>query len=553
MPCNDCGTPLLVSYEQKKLYCPKCASIPIVDPSDVQDTLDIVRERLSDEHVMTLIKEYDKNHLIIQLLDYLNRISHSFYKSPETPLSERDFTNIGYLLKLIFEREDFGDKVFEYEPCTLPEELELIIKREDIIFRTIDDIENGLQYLVPKPVTPSSPNSPLDRYQRYDSEHLYCFYRCMKSIAGGTESNMNDFLETTDRLRSFDLPSLEEVESVEDFANTFFEIIVILAFVMSQHQIVNQIYKTDFPPETHALDLQKLLNCLDSSYGPEALGFVDERATLTVTDPKVAHQCGKQTFGEDWEMLAPKLIQSKENPKAHPFLFKIRAESKDNELGESIEGTKIIYPRYYNRLIQFQIFPLLENGPDPSGVELLKGVNQQRADRYEINVYHDLEENSDYECFFSAWFTKSDQREIDLLVINDSKNELWFVEVKFILPVTGMRTRDGIERLNDKVHAKIFKEDTDTWPGEDGEAFDEKVQKWIDEKPGDTFISHEGPDGETRTRNEFREEWTELQLRKIVVSNVVPSYIEKRGVEFYTDVEFLQHIEGESVVFEKTN
>ncbi|CDK37985.1 hypothetical protein BN903_185 [Halorubrum sp. AJ67] len=34
-----------------------------------------------------------------------------------------------------------------------------------------------------------------------------------------------------------------------------------------------------------------------------------------------------------------------------------------------------------------------------------------------------------------------------------------------------------------------------------------------------------------------------------VVSNVVPSYIEKQGVEFLTDVEFIEMLEGELEVY----
>ena len=40
----------------------------------------------------------------------------------------------------------------------------------------------------------------------------------------------------------------------------------------------------------------------------------------------------------------------------------------------------------------------------------------------------------------------------------------------------------------------------------------------------------------------FKEEWKDLDVEMYVVSNVVPSYIEKQNVRFLTDLEFYKWI-----------
>lgn len=43
--------------------------------------------------------------------------------------------------------------------------------------------------------------------------------------------------------------------------------------------------------------------------------------------------------------------------------------------------------------------------------------------------------------------------------------------------------------------------------------------------------------------------WQDLKVRKMVVSNIVPSYIQKDMVEFRTDMELLKMIEDEDDVY----
>jgi hypothetical protein len=49
--------------------------------------------------------------------------------------------------------------------------------------------------------------------------------------------------------------------------------------------------------------------------------------------------------------------------------------------------------------------------------------------------------------------------------------------------------------------------------------------------------------------HEVRDSWQQLETRKLVVSNLVPSYIEKETVEFRTDLELLEMIEDEDGVY----
>jgi len=182
-----------------------------------------------------------------------------------------------------------------------------------------------------------------------------------------------------------------------------------------------------------------------------------------VADEEGVDLCGEDVFEDDWEDVKRKLIVSEDNLDAHPFLFKlIREKVISKPAGRppvTVNIPEILYPRYYNLLIRFQLFPMLENGDSKSGQELLDDECDTRGRQFERNLYEYLEGNG-YECFHSSWFTKSDQREIDLIVVDQDEGELWFVECKFFLPETHMRTADGIVRLNQKFDSKVFREDT---------------------------------------------------------------------------------------------
>lgn len=554
MPCSKCEIPLLVVHDLEGLYCPNCHDIEVVDPTEIEEKIEKARTRVNEDRVMELVQEYDKNHLILLLIDELNRVSHAFYDNLETGLPAQEFSYISYLLKLIYKRDGFGDKEFEYQEQELPEEIETLLEWIDKLIRSIEQVEGGFRYAVEPPVPPHNPQPFVGEYLFYDSEYRYCFQRCLRSLIGGSEEDMEFFFKTHEEARSFDRTDVDEIDSLEDFTSTFFELIVTMAFMLSTDDTLNEIYYTTLPDAVDVFDLKDFMDCIDSQFSDEGIAVIDEKGTLPVADQSEVENCGEDIFGGNWEEVKRKLIVSEDNFDAHPFLFKIiREKVVSKPTGRppiTVDSPEILYPRYYNLLARFQLFPMLENGGSKSGIELLDDECENRGRQFERNLYEYLEGNG-YECFHSSWFTKSDQREIDLIVVNQDEGELWFVECKFFLPETHMRTANGIVRLNQKFDSKVFKKDTENYDAESGEPFPEKVERWLDEKPGEAFLSHVGSDGDERVEQLFEEDWTSLETRMFVVSNVVPSYIEKKGVEFLTDLEFIEMVEGKSELYTK--
>lgn len=84
-------------------------------------------------------------------------------------------------------------------------------------------------------------------------------------------------------------------------------------------------------------------------------------------------------------------------------------------------------------------------------------------------------------------------------------------------------------------------------PRPTGLPFPEKVETWLELNPGDRFTAfNEGSEG---TDHEIQSSWQELEARKMVVSNLVPSYVKKETVEFRTDMELLEMVEDEDRVY----
>lgn len=153
-----------------------------------------------------------------------------------------------------------------------------------------------------------------------------------------------------------------------------------------------------------------------------------------------------------------------------------------------------------------------------------------------------------FECYHSAEIPKEDSSEIDLLIVREQEGELWFVECKYLMPELLMNTAEGVEALNGKFDHKVFNIEADGYEGSPtGLPFPEKVETWLGLNPGDRFTAQDKKGNEKE--HEMKVGWQGLEVRKMVVSNLVPSYVIKGTVEFRTDMELLQMIEDEDDVY----
>jgi hypothetical protein len=552
MPCSECGHVLLVFHEKEDLRCPNCLDLEMEDSQVIENKVERDRELLRDENLVRLVEDFSKDHLLLYLMERLNKISYDFYETRR--LNHREFSYLNYLIKIIYpeDRDNFGDEYLERGE-DIDDRIDALLDAEAQLVTALDQIEDQFRLcLKPSPPLPLNPTFLSEEYNIYDSEYRYCYWRCIESLIGGSEKNLDLFDEAHDEIRNFDSPSGDEIDTLEDFADTFLEFINSLLFIASADDVVGDIYTT-FPPDyVTVFDIRDLLDEIDDQFADDEGNISLQDSTLGWTTEEEVDIAGREVFGEGWENVKETVVVSQDNLDAHPFLFKINIQrvvrEPEGRPPVTVDEQRIVYPRFYSKLLRYQIFPLLQNGGKPSGHEILENISTSRGDQFERNLYEYLSDNG-FECYHSAELLGSNPSEMDLLVVNHDENELWFIECKYILAETDMNTAEGIEKLNKKFDYKIFKEPGAYDSDPTGNSFPDKVNRWLEFDSGHQFRWQQGENDSDTVEERYKDEWLELEPRMLVVSNLTPSYIEKNEVEFRTDMELLQMIEGEDPVY----
>lgn len=547
MPCADCGHLLLVSYDTESLYCPNCLEIELEDRDELYEKIERDRELLREDNLVKIIEEYDKGHLLLYLMERLNIISHELFENRR--LNLREFSYLNYLIKLIYSANSnrFGDQHLDRGE-EVNDEIDALLSSQSELVAALDHLEDEFRLPVKYEVPMPQGRFLFQDYDLRDSEYRYCFHRCLRSLIGGTEEDLDIFDETQNNVRSFTRPELDEVETLEDWANCFHGFIMSMLFVASADQTVGDTYTTFLPDHVSVFDLTEIFDRIDSQFLDKDGNIALEDSTLASTEEDEFNDIGQAVFDEEWEDVQEHIVINSDNTDAHPFLFEINVdEVRYQQQGRppiTREATKFVYPRWYSKLLRFQIFPLLKNGEDDTGHEILKNISTRRGLEFEENLYDYLVDEG-FDCYHSAEIPGENSSEIDLLVVNEEADELWFIECKYLMPEILMRTREGIESLNSKFDHKVFNIEAEEYEGSPtGVPFPEKVSTWNELDRGDEFTGEDGENSHT-----YPGEWTGFESRMMVVSNLIPSYVNKHGVEFRTDMEFIQMLKGDNPVF----
>ncbi|AKU09846.1 hypothetical protein [Haloferax gibbonsii] len=539
-----------MNREEEKLLCPNCLNIEIADLDVVEDKVERDRQLLRDENLIRLLEDYDKDHLLLYLIERLNIISYEFYENRR--LNMREFAYIIYLINIVYTADEsqFGNDQLDRgdDPDDI---IDALLSTQAELVTALNHIEDRFRVCLEYPVPMTDGKFLFGDYDLRDTEYRYCFERCLRSLIGGREEDVERFDKTHEEIRDFEKPTSDEIDTLEDFGNTFYGFILSMLFVASADSTVGDIYGTSMPDNVSVFDLTEFLDRIDSQFANEEGELILQDSTLAMTNEDGLAQAGEKTFSDDWEDVREFVVVGEENLDAHPFLFEISVTDvyyqQPGRPPKTRELTRFVYPRWYAQLLRFQIFPLLQNGDKNSGHEILNKVATWRGIEFEKNLYGYLA-GQGFECYHSAEIPGEDSSEIDLLVVNEDKDELWFVECKYLMPELLMNTAEGIEALNGKFDHKVFNIMVEGYEGSPtGLPFPEKVDLWLGLNPGDRFTALDGQ-GE-KVGHEFPSDWQNLVVRKLVVSNLVPSYVEKNSVEFRTDMELLEMIEEEDRVF----
>jgi len=508
------------------------------------------RQFLQDENLIRLLEDYDKDHLLLYLIERLNIISRNFYESRR--LNLREFAYINYLIKIVYPADEsqFGDDQLD-RGDDLDDTIDALLSTQAELVTALNHVEDRFRLCLKYPVPMNDGKFLFGDYDLRDTEYRYCFQRCLRSLIGGREEDVDLFDKTHEEIRGVEKPSSDEIDTLEDFGNTFYGFILSMLFVASADSTVGDVYATSMPDHVSVFDLTELLDRIDSQFANEEGELILQDSTLAVMNEDGLDRAGENTFDDYWEEVREYVLIGEDNLDAHPFLFEVLVTDvyyqQQGRPPKLRELTRFIYPRWYAQLLRFQIFPLLQNGNEDSGHEILNTVATWRGMEFEENLYEYLT-GQGFECYHSAEIPGEDSSEIDLLMVNDDEDEIWFVECKYLMPELLMNTAEGIEALNGKFDHKIFNIEADGYEGSPtGLPFPEKVDLWLGLDPGNQFTALD-EHGEA-TENEFHNDWQDLAVQKLVVSNLVPSFVEKDTVEFRTDMELLEMVEGEDRVF----
>jgi hypothetical protein len=550
MPCSDCDHLLVLDHDNEKLVCPNCLDIEIADRDVVEEKIKRNRQLLRDENIVKLMQDYDKSHLLLYLIERLNIVSHGFYENRR--LKMREFAYVNYLIKLVYstDESEFGDQYLN-RGDELDAEIDTLLSTQAKLVRALDHVEDRFRFCTEYPVPMNHGKFLFSDYDLLDTEYRYCFQRCLRSLVCGREEDIELFDKLHERIRDFERPSSDDIDTLEDFGDVFYGFILSMLFVASTDTTVGDIYGTSMPDHVSVFDIKEFLDRIDSHFADQEGDIALQDSTLAMTGEDGLNRAGENTFGDEWQEAREYVVVSENNLDSHPFLFEIEITDiyyqQPGRPPKTRELTRFIYPRWYAQLLRFQIFPLLQNGDGDSGHEILNTVATRRGKQFEENLYEYLTD-SGFECYHSAEIPGEDSSEIDLLIVSEQEDELWFVECKYLMPELLMNTVKGVEALNGKFDHKVFNIDADGYEGSPtGLPFPEKVETWLRLDPGDRFTAQD--EAGEKKEHKIKADWHDLKVRKIVVSNLVPSYVVKETVEFRTDMELLEMIENEDGVY----
>lgn len=538
----------MVNHTHEKLICPFCANINIEDQDVIDQKVEDGLEFFREDRLIEVIEDYSKGNLLLYLIERLNKVADDFLDARRLDLTE--FSYLNDLIKIVYPRTGFGDSHLD-RGDELDDSIDALIKTQSELITSLKHANDDFNYCYPRPIPDD--NQFFGEYVLYSTEYDWAHYRCLRSLGCGLEEDVELFDKVQREFRDFDTPDGSMFDSLDNFVKISFEFIVELLFIASADDIVGDIYYTELPDEISVLDLHEFLEQIDKEFeNPQGILILQDHKLAMAAEEKV-ETIGEHIFDNLWPKVKEKIIISEDNLDAHPLLFKVDVETVIKKVPGrdplTREVPRIIYPRFYDFLLLFQLFPLLQNGDQSSGHELLSEENRRRSESFERNLYEYLDSQG-FECHHSAEIRGSNREEMDVLLVNEGEDELWFIEAKFILPETDMNTSDGIENLNGKFDFKVFN-DEDGYIGEPtGDPFPNKVDEWLHMEDGDVFTSQTGPDEKDREEHYFSGDWLNLTPRKLVVSNLTPSYVEKQGVRFLTDMEFLEFLEDDRTLYE---
>ncbi|WP_254810627.1 hypothetical protein [Natronosalvus amylolyticus] len=554
MPCNECGNILGVSnshsdQRDKFLFCPNCLGLDLEAQPIVTGKTNylINKSRFTVENIPKALQDYRKHDVLYYLISRLNKRSYDFFDRNGFQIFE-----FGYLARLVrgvLCSNYSGQKRIE-NYSGFDEDITILRNSYAILQRLYLDANDQFIYCEKKDGTSVDANRFTKDYSFIYTEKWLAFRRIAESMFCADYDEYEIFSKVMDDIRyEIDYRSRDTPETIEEFGDYWYELIVQLKVIASVDEMISGVYYSNLTPEITINYINDFLSNLDNSLSLEQAKNADNGYPVTL-DKKTVEKAGKDAFGGYWPDVRDEVIVSKNKPEGHPFLFKLEHTdqfSKADSTGmATVRKTAYLYPQHYARLIKYQVYPLLRNkNAGPTGHEIIKSATEKRTKRYEENFYKYLKQHAQ-ECYLRPEITDSDGSELDIILTTD--DEVHFIELKLFVPTINLRASDGLRVIDEKFDLEIFNEEPTTVNrSPSGPTLPEKIGMWLDLDVDDSFNSDKSTPL-AKAANRVTDHWEENDIKVYVVSNLTPTYIKRQNIEFLTDVEYISMFEKDETV-----
>jgi len=549
MPCSACDHTLVYDEEKEILYCPACMDLPVADEEQIKDQASALqREYLNDSELIGLLDEFGSLRVISGLLHELN--GGAYGMPDENRMQFKKFFTPTPFIKTVYQKWDEFDHHFnpdnDHVQNEVEDHIEALLGAGTLLIPILKQIREDFAAVIQLIPEYDEWTEFYANNEFRHTEYWLCSERCKRATIGAREELREQFLEQQEIFRSFTKPEKEDIETVKEFGEFWHGFIASMGFSATLEKSLQDAFTTDFPDSVTIFEIEDFLSCIDHTVEDQLRARGENDYQSLSLDESKFDKCGEHVFEADWDRVKDSILVSPSSPDAHPMFFKVsgteEAKLPNWRRSRPVPFNKILCPDYFALILKLQIYPLLENNGLQTSTDALDEIQPDRGDEFERNVFEYLRDQG-LEAYHSSKTAKQNGNEIDVIFVKDGT--LYFVETKFVLPTLNMQTQRGISNVDETIKEKVF---------QDGPPFDEKVDAWLDLNPGFEYTHQEGSGEKDRVSEEIPAKWCELDVEMLVVSNFVPSFLEKRGVRFLTDLELHRWIGyGEDVTIDVLN
>jgi Holliday junction resolvase-like predicted endonuclease len=554
MPCSECGQTLIYHQEKERLYCPSCLSLSVVESGNINKAAtELQKQYFNYPELAGVLDEFGSIRVIAELVEDLNEAAAGLQLKNRMPFGQM-FQTLPLLVSVYENIEGFDshlDPSDEDAAKGVKEAIDAVQNADTVLVPIVKGIQED--FIIPIELSPVQ-NHWKDFYRNHafeKSEYWLCTERCLHANVGARDELREDFLQHQQIFRSFEKTKTDDIETVRDFGDAWYSLIVGLGFAASLDDDVKTAFTTYFPDHVTIFDIQDLLYKVGDHVTESGVVLDREDYRSIPVLERDFDECGEEVFGEEyWEDVKGRVLVSKETPDAHPLFFKISGTREEKRPGwrtsRPVPYNRVLFGDYLAKLTKFQVYPFLKNGDAAKSTEILDDLTAKRGRQFERFVFKYLiETEATNDVYFSCKTSKQEGNEVDVVFTHDET--VYFVECKFMLPTLNMRSQKGIQKVNKKFEEKVFKEGADV----SGKSFEEKVAAWRALDTDAEILHQPSGDASEREWTSVPENWIRGDYEMLTVSNFVPSYLKKRGVRFLTDLELYRWIEnGEDVFYD---